>query len=102
VSRTRNHEQEQQFSRARDELFSHIHRCGVLQASEEHRIEWMSDTLDYLGERYPALGAAELDELKEIGTRFCRPVIERADEPSAADAAPSAEAEGADDEAAAA
>ena len=58
---------------ARDELFSHIHRCGVLKASEEQQGEWMQDTVEYLGERYPDLDAEQLDELKEIGLRFCRP-----------------------------
>jgi hypothetical protein len=80
VSHKRNRLQDQQFGRARDELFSHIHRCGVLQASGEHQVEWMDDTIGYLGERYPELGAADLDELKQIGMRFCRPVIQNRDE----------------------
>jgi len=100
VSRKRNQEQTQQFSRARDELFSHIHRCGVLQATGEHQIEWMDDTVGYLGERYPALGEEDLGELKEIGARFCRPVIQRTDEP--ADEASQGEDESAANEAAAA
>ena len=41
--------------RARDELFSHINRCGVVDASEADQTEWMNDTIDYLGERYPTL-----------------------------------------------
>lgn len=60
---------------ARDDLMSHIHRCGVLKAAPEHQTEWLDDTIDYLGECYPALSSAELVELKEIGTRFCQPVI---------------------------
>lgn len=60
---------------ARDDLMSHIHRCGVLKAAPEHQTEWLNDTIDYLGECYPALSAAELTELKQIGTRFCQPVI---------------------------
>jgi hypothetical protein len=75
---------------ARDELFSHIHRCGVLKATAEQQVEWMDDTIDYLAERYPSLNDGELDELKAIGTRFCRPVIanrdETADAPITADA----------------
>ena len=35
--------------KARDELFSHIHRCGVLKALPEHQIEWMEDKVG----RYP-------------------------------------------------
>jgi hypothetical protein len=72
----------QQLDRARDELFSHIHRCGVLQASEEHQREWLDDTIDYLAERYPELDADVLEELKQIGMRFCRPVIQRGEESS--------------------
>ena len=40
---------------ARDELFSHILRCGVLEAQEEHRKDWFDDTMDYLAERYESL-----------------------------------------------
>lgn len=60
---------------ARDDLMSHIHRCGVLNAAPEHQEEWLDDTVEYLGECYPALSSAELAELKQIGTRFCQPVI---------------------------
>lgn len=60
---------------ARDELFSHIHRCGVLQAEAQQQQEWMDDTVDYMAERYPDLSEDSLTELKEIGMRFCRPVI---------------------------
>jgi hypothetical protein len=60
---------------ARDDLMSHIHRCGVLKASPEHQTEWLEETVAYLGECHPALTAAEISELKAIGTRFCQPVI---------------------------
>src|SRR5438445_9246084 len=40
---------------ARDELFSHILRCGVLEATPEHQKEWFDDTMLYLAERYDAL-----------------------------------------------
>lgn len=60
---------------ARDDLMSHIHRCGVLKAEPEHQMEWMDDTIGYLGECYPALTKPELGELKQIGMRFCQPVI---------------------------
>ena len=60
---------------ARNELFSLIHRCGVLQANDEQQVEWMKDTIEFLGERYPALKAEELKELETVGLRFCRPVI---------------------------
>lgn len=61
--------------RARDELFSHIHRCGVLDATAEQRSEWMDETLAFMTERYPSLGEPELKQLREIGFRFCEPVI---------------------------
>ncbi len=31
--------------RARDELFSHIRRCGVLEAELDQREEWLADTV---------------------------------------------------------
>ncbi|MBI1723251.1 MAG: hypothetical protein HYR48_05015 [Gemmatimonadetes bacterium] len=65
------------FEQARDELFSHILRCGVLEAAEEHRKEWFDDTIDYLAERYEGLRAAELNELRTLGERYCRPVVAR-------------------------
>ena len=34
------------FEQARDELFSHILRCGVLEALPEHQKEWFDDTMD--------------------------------------------------------
>lgn len=61
--------------RARDELFSHIHRCGVLEAADDQQGEWMDETIEFMGERYPDLNRRELDELKAMGLRFCRPVI---------------------------
>ena len=66
--------------RARDELFSHIHRCGVLRATADHQVEWMEDTIAYISERYPDLTSEQLGELRTIGLRFCRPVIDRSQE----------------------
>ncbi|SOD02426.1 hypothetical protein SAMN05216486_10358 [bacterium JGI 053] len=70
---------------ARNELFSHIHRCGVLSATEDQQVEWMKDTVEFLSERYPSLKEKEIKELEGIGLRFCRPVIVNA--PVAAEAA---------------
>lgn len=61
--------------RARDELFSHIHRCGVLKALPEHQVEWMDETIAYISERYPELSRDQLGELRTMGLRFCQPVI---------------------------
>jgi hypothetical protein len=60
---------------ARDELFSHIRRCGVLEAEAGERREWMKDTVEYLGERYSDLSKPELEELAQIGQRYCQPAI---------------------------
>ena len=78
---------------ARNELFSHIHRCGVLRADEEQQTVWMKDTVDFLGERYPALTEKELEELSGIGLRFCRPVIANAPAEVEAEAEIEADAE---------
>jgi hypothetical protein len=86
VNRKDDRKRSSQFDRARDELFSHIHRCGVLRASEEHQAEWMDDTIGYFGELYPELVEEDLAELRQIGIRFCRPVIRRAEEPAEAPA----------------
>ena len=64
------------FETARDELFGHIRRCGVLGATVADQETWMDDTVGYLGECHPGLEDAELSELRVIGMRFCRPVID--------------------------
>jgi len=66
------------FSQARDELFSHILRCGVIEALPEHQKEWLDDTMLYVADRYEDLTKAELDELRVLGERFCQPVQRRA------------------------
>jgi hypothetical protein len=63
---------------ARDELFSHILRCGVLEAAPEHQKEWMDDTMQYLGDRYPDLKPEQLQQVRILGERFCQPVVKRA------------------------
>ena len=60
---------------ARDELYSHILRCGVLEAAPEHQKDWFDDTMDYLAERYDQLSDDELLELRRLGERYCQPVI---------------------------
>ena len=66
------------FEQARDELFSHILRCGVLEALPEHQKEWFDDTMQYLAERYNDLGEAELTQVRTLGERYCQPVMGRA------------------------
>ncbi len=62
------------FDQARDEMFSHILRCGVIEALPEHQKEWFDDTMGYLAERYEELADAELAQLRELGERYCQPV----------------------------
>jgi hypothetical protein len=93
---------ERMTSAARDELFSHINRCGVLTATVEDQSVWMDETIDYIGERYPDLADTDLKDLHAVGMRFCQPAInnipvapepEVAEEPSE-DVEVAAEAEG--------
>lgn len=72
---SRGRQQQTTLDLARDELFSHIQRCGVLDAEDSERTEWMSDTVEYLSERYPALSDVEVKELEAIGHRYCQPAI---------------------------
>jgi hypothetical protein len=65
------------FEQARDELFSHILRCGVLEAALEHQTEWFDDTILYLRDRYPDLDDEQVTELRVLGERYCRPVVAR-------------------------
>ncbi len=67
---------------ARDELFSHILRCGVLDAAVEHQKEWMDDTIQYIGERY-SLTPEQVTQVRALGDRFCQPVVKRAAAPAA-------------------
>ncbi len=81
------------FAQARDELFSHINRCGVLSATDDDRTTWMTETIDYIGERYPDLVDPDLRELHAVGIRFCQPAINNvpAAVPAAAVSEPAAE-----------
>lgn len=65
--------------RARDELFSHIQRCHVLDATSDQQEEWLDETVEYLAERYPALDRKGLSKLRKLGERYCRPPIPHGD-----------------------
>jgi len=65
------------FEQARDELFSHILRCGVLEAAVEHQNEWFDDTILYLRDRYTDLDDEQVTDLRVLGERYCRPVVAR-------------------------
>ncbi len=66
---------EKLMDRARDELFSHMNRCGVLKAIDDDQSHWMDETIEYIGERYPDLTDGDMLELRDIGIRFCKPAI---------------------------
>jgi hypothetical protein len=61
------------FEQARDELFQHIMRCGVIGSAAEHQAEWFGATMSYLSDRYPELSPAELADLRTLGDRFSQP-----------------------------
>jgi hypothetical protein len=62
------------FAQARDEMFSHILRCGVIDALPEHQKDWFDDTMLYLADRYEALTEEEMAQLRVLGERFSQPV----------------------------
>jgi hypothetical protein len=62
--KTRSTPEAASFAQARDELFSHILRCGVIDALPEHQKDWFDDTMGYVADRYD-------DLTKE---RYCQPV----------------------------
>jgi hypothetical protein len=62
------------FAQARDEMFSHILRCGVIDALPEHQKDWFDDTMLYLADRYDDLTDEELTQLRLLGERFSQPV----------------------------
>lgn len=61
------------FEQARDELFQHIMRCGVVGADAEHVNEWFGETIKYMTERFPGLGEQQIEELQTLGKRFAQP-----------------------------
>ena len=76
------------FEQARDEMFQHIMRCGVIGSEPEHQGEWFDQTMAYLSERYHELSQGEMNDLRTLGERFVQPPksgpVEQADVVSAA------------------
>jgi hypothetical protein len=62
------------FAQARDELFSHILRCGVIDALPEHQKDWLDDTMGYVADRYDDLSKDEMVQLRVLAERYCQPV----------------------------
>ena len=71
------------FDQARDEMFSHILRCGVIEALPEHQKDWFDDTMQYIADRYEDLGDESIAQLRQLGERYCQPVQRRAEPVSA-------------------
>lgn len=67
------------FEEARDELFQHIMRCGVVGSEPEHQQEWFEETMTYMTDRYPELDAEKIAELRKLGERFAQPPKKRDD-----------------------
>ena len=67
------------YEEARDELFQHIMRCGVVGSAEEHQAEWFTETMQYMKDRYPELSAEQVEELRKLGERFAQPPKKRDD-----------------------
>ncbi|UCC48677.1 MAG: hypothetical protein JSV41_00425 [Gemmatimonadota bacterium] len=63
------------FDKARNELFSQIRHCGVLEATEDQREAWFRQTMEYVAKRYPQVTKEQLARLHEAGLRYCEPVI---------------------------
>jgi hypothetical protein len=61
------------FEQARDELFQHIMRCGVVGSDPEHAEEWFAETISYMTERFPELSEQQIGDLKTLGLRFAQP-----------------------------
>jgi hypothetical protein len=67
------------FEEARDELFQHIMRCGVVGSAPGDQDEWFTETMGYMTDRYPELNAGQIDELRKLGERFSPPPKKRDD-----------------------
>lgn len=67
------------FDQARDEMFSHILRCGVIEALPEHQKDWFDDTMQYIADRYEDLADEQIGQLRQLGERYCQPVQRRAE-----------------------
>jgi hypothetical protein len=67
------------FEEARDELFQHIMRCGVVGSNQEDQAEWFQETMAYMTERYPELSPEQIGELQQLGQRFAQPPKKRDD-----------------------
>jgi hypothetical protein len=61
------------FEEARDEMFQHIMKCGVIGALADDQKEWFDATMAYLADRYHELSPKQIAELRVLGERFSQP-----------------------------
>ncbi|MEO5589966.1 MAG: hypothetical protein ABIS03_10305 [Gemmatimonadaceae bacterium] len=61
------------FEDARDEMFQHIMKCGVIGAVADDQQEWFDATMTYLADRYHELSPKQMNELRVLGERFTQP-----------------------------
>ena len=61
------------FEDARDEMFQHIMKCGVIGSAPEDQNEWFDSTVNYLADRYHELSERDVAELRVLGERFVQP-----------------------------
>jgi hypothetical protein len=61
------------FEDARDEMFQHVMKCGVIGAADDDQKEWFDSTMSYLADRYHELSEKEVAELRLLGERFIQP-----------------------------
>lgn len=61
------------FDTARDEMFQHVMRCGVIGSAPEHQTEWFDETMKFLADRYHELSKNQVAELRVLGERFAAP-----------------------------
>jgi hypothetical protein len=73
IRQTRTPVSQTAFEEARDELFQHIMRCGVVGAEQEDQSAWFNETISYLTERYHELNADQIAQLRTLGERFAQP-----------------------------
>ena len=61
------------FEEARDEMFQHIMKCGVIGATSDDQKDWFDGTMTYIAERYHELSPRQVSELRVLGERFSQP-----------------------------
>lgn len=71
------------FDQARDELFQHVMRCGVIGSAPEHQAEWFDETMTFLADRYHELNKKQITDLRVLGERFAAPATKPTRQPAA-------------------